>query len=222
MDDVTGEPEKEIGRNPQIQSELIGKSVPLELTEGESPIRGDMPFSAVMDVDFSFLHQLSFRDRIPALAQFLLRYRTSPVPAAMALFLLDIDDEIMEEEGEKGENVIAKEEFIDQYLPTTKNWSPQKVSEHKKAGKAAFRFRRELDAAGVDIFTTRVIKKLYHLEDAITRYREKAIVFENFALMKKGKFIAWANGENFVVKNGFSRLEAYFHVCAEQKSLFRD
>jgi len=111
---------------------------PLELLEGEGRIRNPNSFRAVMDVDFEFLHRLSFRDRIPALAQFLLRYRTSPVPAAMALFLLDIDDEIMEEEGEKGENVIAKEEFIDQYLPATNSWSPQKVSEHRKAGKAAF------------------------------------------------------------------------------------
>jgi hypothetical protein len=144
------------------------------------------------------------------------------VPAAMALFLLDIDDEIMEEEGEKGENVIAKEEFIDQYLPATNSWSPQKVSEHRKAGKAAFLFRRELDAAGVDIFKTSVIKKLYHLEDAIKRYGEKAIVFENFAWMNKEKFISWANGKNFVVENGFSKLEAYFHVCTKQRSLFFD
>ena len=195
---------------------------PLELNEGESPIRDSMPFRAIMDVDFDFLHRLSYRDRIPALAQLLLRYRTSAVPAAMALYLLDVDESIMADEEKKGDNAIAIEEFIDQYLPETKMWSPQKVSEHRKAGKAGFLFRQKLDDAGVNIFTTSVIKKLCHLDDAINRYGEKAIVFENFTRMKKDEFIAWANGKNFVVENGFSRLEAFFHVCAEQRSLFCD
>jgi hypothetical protein len=195
---------------------------PLELNEGESPIRDSMPFRAVMDIDFDFLHRLNYRDRIPALAQLLLRYQTSAVPAAMALYLLDVDESIMADEEKKGENAIAIEEFIDQYLPATKNWSPQKISEHRKAGKAAFLFRRELDDAGANIFTTSVIKKLYRLEDAIKRYGEKAIVFKNFTRMNKDEFIAWANGEKYMVANEYSRLEAYFHVCAEQQSFFKD
>ena len=34
---------------------------PLELNEGESPIRDSMPFRAIMDVDFDFLH----RENVP-------------------------------------------------------------------------------------------------------------------------------------------------------------
>ena len=199
------------------------KATLLELDRRDETPRDDLRFTHILDIDFRCLEDLDFQDRIPVLARALVQFRTSPVPAAMALHLLEVDDGIMVDTMKATDKSLTVQEFIDEHLPETKRWSPQKISEHRIAGKAAYTYMRELDEAGVSVFATGIIKKLYHLEAAVQRYDRENIVFETFArLRNKDEFIAWAEGKEYIPEGQYRRLEAYFDVCTKQRKLFCD